>query len=73
MPPELVVSDFAGPAFHDDGAILDAYRHALGKYEVPFDDAELSARRAANKHGVSYSWDIHRPFDASRRRSVVTL
>lgn len=52
MLPELVISDFAGTAFRDDGAILDAYRHALGKYDVPFEDAELATHRGANKHAV---------------------
>ena len=52
MLPELLISDFAGTAFRDDGAILDAYRFALGRYEVPFEDAELATRRGANKHAV---------------------
>lgn len=52
MLPELLISDFAGTAFRDDGAILDAYRHALQLHDVPFQEAELAARRGANKYTV---------------------
>ena len=52
MLPELVVTDFAGTTMADEGAVLGAYRQALGQYEIPFTEAELAARRGANKLAV---------------------
>jgi phosphonatase-like hydrolase len=50
--PELVVSDFAGTVMQDDGAVLNAYRYALDKHGIAYTDAELAARRGANKSAV---------------------
>lgn len=52
MMPELLVTDFAGTTFRDDGAVLDAYRRALSEHAIPFTDAELSQRRGASKRAV---------------------
>jgi phosphonatase-like hydrolase len=50
--PELLVSDFAGTAMHEGGAVLAAYRAALGGAEIPFTEADLAARRGASKRAV---------------------
>src|SRR5262245_62184548 len=50
--PELLVSDFAGTAMHEGGAVLAAYRAALSGAEIPFTEADLAARRGASKRAV---------------------
>ena len=50
--PELVVTDFAGTTLRDDGAVLAAYRRALTAHGIPFAEADLAARRGANKRAV---------------------
>jgi phosphonatase-like hydrolase len=50
--PELVVSDFAGTAMKEEGAVLVAYRLALTKYDIPFTEEDLAARRGASKRAV---------------------
>ncbi len=50
--PALLVSDFAGTAMRDDGAVLAAYRHALRVHTIPFDESDLAARRGASKRAV---------------------
>lgn len=50
--PELVVADFAGTTLREDGAVLTAYREALGTHGIPFSDADLTVRRGANKRTV---------------------
>jgi phosphonatase-like hydrolase len=50
--PELVVVDFAGTTLHENGAVLAAYREALTAEGIPFSEAELAARRGANKRAV---------------------
>jgi phosphonatase-like hydrolase len=52
MLPELLVTDFAGTTLADEGAVLQAYRQALGQYRIPFTEADLAARRGANKRAV---------------------
>ena len=47
--PHLLVSDFAGTAMREDGAVLSAYRAALSEAQVPFSEADLAARRGASK------------------------
>lgn len=50
--PELVVSDFAGTAMKEEGAVLVAYRLALTEFDIPFTEADLAARRGASKRAV---------------------
>ena len=52
MLPELLVTDFAGTTMRDDGAVLAAYRLALGEHDIPHTEAELAARRGASKRAV---------------------
>lgn len=52
MLPELVIFDFAGTMFRDDGAVLAAYRHSLTTHDIPFTEADLAARRGAAKRAV---------------------
>jgi phosphonatase-like hydrolase len=52
MLPELVVTDFAGTTLSDGGAVLGAYRQALGQYEIPFTEEDLAAQRGATKRAV---------------------
>lgn len=50
--PALLVSDFAGTAMHESGAVLTAYRRALGEQDIPYTEADLAARRGASKRAV---------------------
>jgi phosphonatase-like hydrolase len=50
--PQLLVSDFAGTAMKEEGGVLTAYRLALTAYDIPFTEADLAARRGANKRAV---------------------
>ena len=50
--PELVVSDFAGTAMKEEGAVLVAYRLALTELDIPFTEDDLAARRGASKRAV---------------------
>jgi phosphonatase-like hydrolase len=52
MLPDLVVTDFAGTTLADEGAVLGAYRHALGQYQIPFAEADLAAQRGGSKRAV---------------------
>lgn len=52
MTPTLLVSDFAGTAMREEGSVLSAYRLALDEYRIPFTEADLAARRGANKRAV---------------------
>src|SRR5437867_117204 len=52
MLPELVIFDFAGTMLLDDGAVLAAYREALGAHRIAFTEADLAARRGAVKRAV---------------------
>ncbi len=52
MRPALLVSDFAGTAMKEDGGVLTAYRLALSANDIPFSEADLAARRGANKRAV---------------------
>jgi phosphonatase-like hydrolase len=52
MGPELVVTDFAGTAMREEGAVLEAYRLALREHDIPFEEGDLAARRGASKRGV---------------------
>jgi phosphoglycolate phosphatase-like HAD superfamily hydrolase len=50
--PELVVTDFAGTAMKEDGAVLVAYRLALTDFDILFTEEDLAARRGASKREV---------------------
>jgi phosphonatase-like hydrolase len=52
MLPKLMVSDFAGTAMKEEGSVLVAYRLALAEHDIPFTEADLAARRGANKRAV---------------------
>jgi phosphonatase-like hydrolase len=52
MLPKLLVSDFAGTAMKEEGSVLSAYRLALTEQNIPFTEADLAARRGANKRAV---------------------
>ena len=52
MRPTLLVSDFAGTAMKEEGSVLTAYRLALTEQQIPFTEADLAARRGANKRAV---------------------
>jgi phosphonatase-like hydrolase len=51
-PLELLVTDFAGTAMREEGAVLVAYRLALAEHDIAFTEADLAARRGANKRSV---------------------
>jgi phosphonatase-like hydrolase len=50
--PELLVTDFAGTAMREEGAVLAAYRLALTRHDIPFTEEDLAARRGASKRAV---------------------
>src|SRR5919205_2525396 len=50
--PELLVTDFAGTTMQEEGAVLNAYRTALTRFDIPFTDDDLAARRGASKRAV---------------------
>lgn len=52
MKPDLLVTDFAGTTFRDDGAVIVAYQRALSENGIPFTDDELRAKRGASKRAV---------------------
>ncbi len=52
MLPELLISDFAGTAMREEGAVLPAYRLALARHDIPFSEEDLAARRGASKRAV---------------------
>ncbi|HET7036861.1 MAG TPA: HAD family hydrolase [Thermomicrobiaceae bacterium] len=51
-PLDLLVSDFAGTTMEDAGAVLSAYRSTLTRFEIPFSEDDLAARRGASKRAV---------------------
>ncbi|MGH2352405.1 MAG: HAD family hydrolase [Chloroflexota bacterium] len=50
--PALLVTDFAGTAMREAGAVLTAYRLALAEQDIPFTEDDLAARRGASKRAV---------------------
>lgn len=52
LAPALLVTDFAGTTMEDAGAVLGAYRSALNRFEIPFTEEDLAARRGASKRAV---------------------
>ena len=58
MLPELVVTDFAGTTLADDGAVMGAYRHPLGRHEVCGAEAALhELKRAGVKIALGSGFD----------------
>jgi phosphonatase-like hydrolase len=69
--PELVVSDFAGTTMKEEGTVLVAYRAALERYDIPFTEADLAARRGASKRAV-FQELAGRTFPPERSQSIAT-
>ena len=65
--PELVVFDFAGTTFLDDGAVVSAFRTALDRHAIPATDAEILARRGASKSAVFHELAGRVASDAAER------
>src|SRR6266545_8127142 len=62
--PQLVVLDLAGTTFDDGGAILEAFRVALGRVGIAVAPEELNAVRGSNKLQVFRTFAV-REFGAS--------
>jgi phosphonatase-like hydrolase len=69
-PPALLVTDFAGTAMRDDGAVLSAYRRVLSAHAIPFTDADLAARRGAAKRAVFEEFALRVAGDADARSQL---
>ena len=68
MRPELLVSDFAGTAMREEGAVLAAYRFALAAHAIPFTEHDLAARRGASKRAVFQELaELHLPAGEAAR------
>ena len=52
MEPALVVADFAGTMFLEEGAVVAAYRSAFRAFGIEAGDDEIAARRGASKRAV---------------------
>ncbi|HYI16417.1 MAG TPA: HAD family hydrolase, partial [Thermomicrobiales bacterium] len=52
MQPKLLVADFAGTMFLEEGAVVAAYRHAFAAFGIEADDDDIAARRGASKRAV---------------------
>lgn len=52
MQPQLLVADFAGTMFLEEGAVAAAYRQAFAAFGIAADDDDIAARRGANKRAV---------------------
>lgn len=50
--PQLLVADFAGTMFLEEGAVVVAYRQAFAAFRIEADDADIAARRGASKRAV---------------------
>lgn len=50
--PQLLVADFAGTMFLEEGAVVVAYRQAFAAFRIEADDADITARRGASKRAV---------------------
>jgi phosphonatase-like hydrolase len=68
--PALLVTDFAGTAMRDDGAVLSAYRRVLSAHAIPFTDADLAARRGAAKRAVFEEFALRVTGDAEARSQL---
>ncbi|MGH9173551.1 MAG: HAD family hydrolase [Vicinamibacterales bacterium] len=52
MKPALVVADFAGTMFLEEGAVVAAYRSAFKAFGIEASDEDIAARRGASKRSV---------------------
>lgn len=52
MQPQLLVADFAGTMFLEEGAVVVAYRRAFEAFGIEANDADIAARRGARKRAV---------------------
>jgi len=52
MQPQLLVADFAGTMFLEEGAVVVAYRRAFDTFGIEASDADIAARRGASKRVV---------------------
>jgi phosphonatase-like hydrolase len=52
MQPQLLVADFAGTMFLEEGAVVVAYRRAFESFGIEASDADIAARRGASKRAV---------------------
>ncbi len=67
MQPQLLVADFAGTMFLEEGAVVAAYRQAFAAFEIEADDADIAARRGASKRAVFEELAARtRPVDEAR-------
>jgi phosphonatase-like hydrolase len=68
--PALLVTDFAGTAMRDDGAVLSAYRRVLSAHAIPFTEGDLTARRGATKRIVFEEFAERVADDPEARRQL---
>ncbi len=67
MQPKLLVADFAGTMFLEEGAVVAAYRQAFAAFGIEADDDDIAARRGASKRAVFEELAArNRPVDAAR-------
>ena len=52
MQPKLLVADFAGTMFLEEGAVVAAYRQAFAAFGIDAGDDDIAARRGASKRAV---------------------
>jgi phosphonatase-like hydrolase len=52
MQPKLLVADFAGTMFLEEGAVVVAYRQAFAAFGIDASDDDIAARRGASKRAV---------------------
>lgn len=50
--PQLLVVDFAGTMFREEGAVVTAYRQAFAAFGIDATDDDIAARRGASKRAV---------------------
>ena len=67
MQPQLLVADFAGTMFLEEGAVVVAYRQAFAAFDIDASDADIAARRGASKRAVFEELAARtRPVDEAR-------
>ena len=74
MQPHLLVADFAGTMFLEEGAVIVAYRQAFAAFEIDVSDDDIASRRGASKRAVFEELAARRyPADESRRVATQAL
>lgn len=67
MQPRLLVADFAGTMFLEEGAVVVAYRQAFAAFGIDANDDDIAARRGASKRAVFEELAArNRPVDDAR-------